>query len=650
MRAAFHLGAIALALAVAACHREVTDATIRFRLAEDAHVSVLIEDTAGKPVRQITVDEPRLRGMQTIVWDGKEDSGRPAPAGRYRWRGVSHRGLGARLRGWACAGWEAPGMLDRQGTRKTGGAPAAVAADGERVYLGWSSGRIDACDGTSHLAWSAWLPGERSCEALAVDGDVVFVLARSGKGPFSSDAIIRLDRHDGTPVPWPKGETFPVLDLWPADAATKPIRADGMCVRSGHVYLTFTSHQFLAVLDAQTGAYLQTVVGAPPMLIDATPTKTESPDRPGELMDADFAVVALRGGVLGKVLFPHDPLWVMNSDMQPLDTEERITALALLGDAAKHHRHSIFVGLDAPFRQVQRRSVLDTEGFQWTAGRGGGRTPTGPWQADALGPIRGVALDGEGRLWVAEGDDVPPRFSVWNTDGSEGHLLREFFGPVPDAQTAAAVLPTDPNVFVGAGCEWRLDPRTGESRCLGVITRVPLASAVFVAKPDGKVVLSVVTAGGTVSVFERQGEGDYARLSDTHVFKAEFGTPSLTRTGTFAMIPGIAKIGPGTVRFVDHGNCWRMTLNETMVLGDLFAGNGDAAKGTAAAPAAVGATVSKAPTPRFGSITQTVDGRVFAAATSGGLLNLEITGVDTVRSLPGGELLIAPRNAGQGSK
>src|SRR5258708_2804610 len=108
MRAAFQLCAIPFVLAFAGCHREVTDGTIHFKLAEDAHVSIVIEDATGRLVRQIAVDEPRSKGAQTISWDGKKESGRAVPAGRYRWRGVSHRGLGVKLRGWACAGVELP--------------------------------------------------------------------------------------------------------------------------------------------------------------------------------------------------------------------------------------------------------------------------------------------------------------------------------------------------------------------------------------------------------------------------------------------------------------------------------------------------------------------------------------------------------------
>ncbi len=499
-------------LSLAACHREGADAVVRFKLPEDARVSIVIEDAAGKPVRQLLVDQPLGQGPQALAWDGKDDTGSPVAPGGYRWRGARHHGLAAKLRGWACAGlapaW--PGM--DEGGRRPGGAPSAVAADAGQIYLAWETGSIRSCDTHDRAGWSVELGEGRSGVALAVDQGVVFALGRRA-GDFASDEIVRFDARRGAVLPWPDGRPLAVADLWPADSQAKPARADGMCVRAGHLYLTFTSEQFIAVLDAKSGTYLETVVGPVPGFIDATPTKTESPERPGELIDADFVVVALQGGVLGKVLFAHDPLWVMTSDMQPLDRSERVTALTLLGDGAKHHRHSIFLGLDLPLQQVQRRSVLDTQGFEWSAGRNGGRAARGPWEPDAMGPIRGVALDGEGRLWVAEGEEVPPRFSVWSTGATEGHVVREIFGPLPDTQTGAAVLPGDPEVFVGAGCEWRIDPQTGESHCLGIITRETMVTAEFATGAEGKIELHVTNPNHELIVFKRRGEGDYVRKS-----------------------------------------------------------------------------------------------------------------------------------------
>ena len=106
---------------------------------------------------------------------------------------------------------------------------------------------------------------------------------------------------------------------------------------------------------------------------------------------------------------------------------------------------------------------------QRTIGRAGGRALLGKWTPDGLRFINGLAVDAEGKLWVAEADGAPKRVSVWNA--SDGTLVQEFFGPSGYGALGGAINPHDPNVMVGQGCEWRLDPKTGQAACLGVITR-----------------------------------------------------------------------------------------------------------------------------------------------------------------------------------
>jgi len=497
-------------------------AQIRFRTERAGYVSLNIYRADGSVARQLLTASWMAAGDHDVMWDGlatpaASRRGEPLPAGEYGWKAIFHEGLGLKLRGWACNGgvrpWEsADGRGVWGGDR---GTPSAVAADGERVYLGWTldeMGRaVVACDLDGRAIWSHRGGVAGGCKALSVDDGVVYVLGGAEGEDAEGGSIYRLRAGDGAVVPWPSGEVgLKITSLWPADGTPKPHCADAMAVRTGRIYLSFTGAQFMSVLDAKSGAYLETVVGAPPGAVDATPTKTELPGKPGVLVDADFAVTALHGGVLGKLLLNHDPMWIVVSDLTPLQREERITALTMLGDGAKFHRHDVFLGLDAPFHQVQARPILQPEGYTWIAGREGGRRLLGRWQADGLRNIRAVALDGAGRLWVAEGDGFPKRFSVWDTDGKQGKLAREFFGAAERGARGGAILPNDPNLMVGQGCEWRLDPKTGKASCLGVITREGMDSARFGLGPGGRVYLVVShSENGPVSIFERVADGDY---------------------------------------------------------------------------------------------------------------------------------------------
>ena len=314
----------------------------------------------------------------------------------------------------------------------------------------------------------------------------------------------------------------------------------------------------------------------------------------------------------------------MMSDLQPLDRDERITALALLGDGAKHHQHSVFVGLGAPFHQVQRRSVLASEGFLWIAGRAGGRPSRGPWQSEALGPVKAVALDARGRLWVAEGDAVPPRFSVWNTEGNQGRLAREFFGPVPREDTGAAVLPTDPEIIIGAGCEWRIDPGGGPAKCLGVITRDGMAATRFRQAENGALLLLVRHPDGTVSVFERRGEGDYEpREQHSKDETFDFDSRSALTIHQTGLRLALHDIGHST---------WLIRTTDGLDV-----------RGVAPGPLAgtiVDSEISEVRKDEVGSLVQAADGAVYGATAAHGLCRVKIGGLDSIRRLPGGKLTV----------
>ena len=648
------LCAALVALVVTGCRpSEAERRTIRFNMPVDGFATIQVKSADGHVVCDLGTGEPYSAGENFIIWDGRDNRQMPVPPGEYRWSGVIHAGIAAKMRGWACGGFGAPWPtnhpLDPRGA--DGGVPSAVATDADRVYLGWSAttfgAALLACDLDGKPLWGWWRAADSKSllpkcgiKALAVDEGVLFALGGEKGVEAEGGKLFKLNARDGTPIPWPDGRELTIASLWPADAKTKPGRADGMAARAGRIYLTFTEAQFLAVLDAQTGAYLQTVVGAPPELIDVVPTKTESNDKPGELMPADFALISLRGGVLGKVLFAHDPLWVVVSDMQPLEREERITALTVIGDGAKHHPHSAFVGLGAPFHQVQRRSVLNTEGFLWSAGRAGGRQP-GPWVPEALGAIRCVALDVRGRLWIAEADAAPPRFSVWETDGNEGRLVREFFGPVPYESSGAAIVPGEPDLFVGAGCEWRLDPQTGESRCTGVISRTPMRSVRFRESPNGKTELVITHPDLAVSFFERVGEGRYEPRGTGG--EAESLDLQITRKGSDTVQCGEATPpgAIGKVRFLGEAGATDIVTSDDLVVARLFEPPDEVSeRSTRNAKLAPGADFTERRFSAYPFFMQAADGRVYAGGADAALWNMEVTGLESIRPLPGGKLSI----------
>lgn len=59
-----------------------TKTTVHFSLARPADARILIYDVGGRLVRRL-VEGPRPAGVQSIVWDGRDDRGHTAPAGVY---------------------------------------------------------------------------------------------------------------------------------------------------------------------------------------------------------------------------------------------------------------------------------------------------------------------------------------------------------------------------------------------------------------------------------------------------------------------------------------------------------------------------------------------------------------------------------------
>ena len=205
----------------------------------------------------------------------------------------------------------------------------------------------------------------------------------------------------------------------------------------------------------------------------------------------------------------HDPFWVITSDLAPVERDVSITALTVIGDGAKFHMHTAYVGFGAPIHQIEARPLLDAENPTWIAGQRGGRPLVGLWQADSMRMIRGVALAPDGKLWVAEGDGYPKRFSVWDTSGQEGKMVRELFGPAEHGAPGAAINPLDPDVMFAQGCEWRIDRKTGEAACLGVVTRDPVKVARYGVGENGHAYLVIADAASPAKIFERLGDGDY---------------------------------------------------------------------------------------------------------------------------------------------
>ena len=188
----------------------------------------------------------------------------------------------------------------------------------------------------------------------------------------------------------------------------------------------------------------------------------------------------------------------------------------------------ILVSLRQPDMQVVAFAPQGKDGFRKirTYGRKGGRAAVGRWQADGMYRPSGLAVDVEGKLWVAESYEHPKGVSVWSMkDGGRSptsydlRIRRQRLGDQP----------AGPQPDERRGCQWRLDPSTGCSVCLGAFDTCYHNYATFRKGSNGRLYLYTSDGQygiGNVKVWERLGEANF-------VLRAELRTsrPTLDPNG-----------------------------------------------------------------------------------------------------------------------
>ncbi len=479
---------------------------IAFTMPTDGYVSLNVSSADGHVVRQLLDAAFYTKGEQHVAWDGLttpnwKTPGDPVPAGDYAWSALMHTGIGLRLRGWACNAGRAPwaGASDKDDWGGDEGTPVACASDQDRVYLGWSGAEAGkallAVDRNGAVQWKNSRQGMSGASLVAVDHGLVYAV---NYGEHGSNYIYRVKAENGSYVAFP-GSDSPDLHpeaLWAQPASgtpngKAPDHLDGLAAGDGKLYLAFTAANAVLVVDGATGKTLRKLdVPAPQSLATAS------------------------GGPLYVVSAHHEILAI---DLASGASRPFVTGLADAHGVAVGKDGRVYVGLRGADQQVH---VYGADGKRLaTIGRPGGRPLLGPWHADGMAFPAGLAIDADGKLWVAEDDDKPKRISVWNA--ASGAFEREFFGPTSYGALGGAIDPVDPGLVAGQGCEWRIDAKDGHATCLGVITRDGMENARFATGSNGKLYLAVATNWnyhtGPLRFYERRGDADYAlRASITY--------------------------------------------------------------------------------------------------------------------------------------
>lgn len=484
-------------------------AKINLDLPEDGYVSLNIKNAEGQVVRQLLTANFLTKGKHELLWDGLTTMshmkpGEVVPAGAYRWEAIYHTGIGLRLVGWAHNAGKTP--FDSPGGNWGGdmAPPISVASDGASVYLGWAfaeAGKAVVCaDFDGNVKWRHSRGGFGGASLLAVSDGILYVYDQ-GQG----NVVYRLDtvKKAGEYSNWEGTEDAalaltPILGEAKKAGSTLEPTATGMAATRGKLFLSYgnkttwdkkvqLSGDMVFVLDAKTGKVLQRINVADPQDLK---------------LGADGKLYLLTGA--GNVATVDPETGALAEVVKGVKNASTVTA---------DKDGNVYVGTGDPDNQVK---VFDPSTGSGQArllraiGKAGGRPLLGRWDASGMRFLAGMQVDPQGKLWVMECDAAPRRISRW--DAATGAFEKEFFGPTTYGASGGAISPDDPLTMVGAGCEWRLDEKTGKASCVGVFDRGETHGARFGRSPAGR--LYVAVGGGwhdntPVLIYERRAAGQY---------------------------------------------------------------------------------------------------------------------------------------------
>ncbi|HZE96378.1 MAG TPA: hypothetical protein VE981_05100 [Planctomycetota bacterium] len=437
---------------------------IRFTLKEAGVVTLVIDDAAGKRVRNLLAEIPFPAGDNTAWWDGLDDLGRDRDAaahavyhipgqfvkpGAYKVNGLVRKEIDLKYEmtvyhsgnpPWPTAdrsgGWladhsppqsvlyipgEKPQVMIASYVAEGGDGLVFVDLDGKKTgAIHWLGGNWT---GASHLA--------RDAGGKAVKGVTAYTAAGWEQDKDRKKGEIRLMKISGN-------SAKPVVPFKLENR--KDAEVSGLAVHDGILVVSLPVLKQVAIVDVAA----EQILGTP-----------ELADPRGLAFDASGSLLAisgktvlrftLHGGELGK---PQELLKGLEDPQQlALDGAGKI----YVSDLGKSHQVKIF-GVDG--KQV------GAIGTPWTP-------VAGPYDPNHLTNPNGVTIADDGRVWVAEHDHQPKRISVWTPDGK---LVKAMYGP-PQYGGGGALDPKDKTRFYFNGMEFKIDWEKGTNQLIRVFYR-----------------------------------------------------------------------------------------------------------------------------------------------------------------------------------
>jgi hypothetical protein len=453
---------------------------IRFNLPSAGEVTLVIEEADGKRIRNLVSQTPFPRGDNTVWWDGTDDLGRDPDAydhgvyaipghlvqpGAYTVRGLWHQPLELRYQMTVYSSGTPPWpTADGSGGWMTNHTPASAVAfvpperaPGRKplLYVGaWVS------EGGSALSWldlagtkvggRGWIGGNwTGAQYLAYDNGPsadsgTFLYAGSAwreNQDRTTPAEIRLTKltPHGDEAVLNRTFTFTFMQ----DGSQLGSALGGLAVRNQLLAFSQTSLDRLIFVDAKRG-----------LLVGTTPL----PSPRGLAFDNNGCLLALSGTSLLRFTVAVNPAVLLNAEtvVSGLQNPQGVT----VDSSGK-----IFVSDQGSSNQVK---VYTKDGHLLATFGQAGPSLAGPYNSAHMNHPKGIAVDSNGRLWVAEDDFQPKRVSVWNPGGT---LYRAFYGP-PSYGGGGVLDPRDSTRCFYEGMEFHIDLQKREQKLQRIYYRL----------------------------------------------------------------------------------------------------------------------------------------------------------------------------------
>jgi len=391
---------------------------ITFKLQKPGKVSMAIRNAEGRLIRTCLGAQPYDTGEHTYLWDGLDDYDKPAPVGQYTAHLLTHAGIGMN---YVCniGTSGTPPYHNADGTGGWAGdyaTPHYAAVAGDAVILGTCNAEaappLIRTDLYGRKQYGAMTP---QSIAVAMHEGYGYLLSR-GRG-----TITRFDLANGLLTPFTTGKpsaTFATRREGEKgkDWSARAWQMYGIAILDDTLIVSSLTENKLYLLDRASGK---------------ARGEAAIPGPYGLATDAKGTLYAVSGNALGSYDIAKQ---VFTPIIRDLDNPRHLAC-----DAAGN----VYVSLQGDTMQVWRISPAGK--VQLKYGKVGGRPLLGRFDPNGMLNPYGLGVDRNSRLWVAEADNRPKRYSVWNPDGS---LWKEFFGSIHYSARATVDLQRPEHVYL----------------------------------------------------------------------------------------------------------------------------------------------------------------------------------------------------------